>query len=331
MGFHDRRSGRTLVPNRCQYSSAAAMPYQKGHARRDLLTCDSPTVISPVQCANTVVSPRDRPDDRFCHLERRPARERNGNHPQPQLELVHPRWRGPLLTPALVLRQVRRGQNPKQRYQDRRQRSAETDPSHERDPREASDRRLGRLMRSATWSSRWRARTNGSSREPFILFAFCALIVTGMVWLIESLAHGQPSGRWLLPASSIVAIFFFASSGYSDIGIIPWRGRRECRRRCTAASQRPGESILIRDAGSRKRRAADRRAWERERRWPRGVTISGESAAIAGSLHPLCGRGRMERQLVCGDGVTTRGLTRRRPPDGRCPRMCGNRRSALAP
>lgn len=104
-----------------------------------------------------------------------------------------------LLTPALVLRQVRRGQNPKQRYQDRRQRSAETDPSHERDPREASDRRLGRLMRSATWSSRWRARTNGSSREPFILFAFCALIVTGMVWLIESLAHGQPSGRWPPP------------------------------------------------------------------------------------------------------------------------------------
>jgi len=109
------------------------------------------------------------------------------------------------------------------------------------------------------------------------------------------------------------------------------RGKRECRRRCTAASQRPGESILIRDAGSCKRRAADRRASERERRRPRGVTISGESAAIAGSLHPLCGRGRMERQLVCGDGVATRGLTRRRPPDGRCPRMCGNRRSALAP
>ena len=55
---------------------------------------------------------------------------------------------------------------------------------------------------------------------------------------------------------------------------------------------------------------------------------SGGSAASEGSLHPLRGRGRMERKLTCGVGVGTRGLTRGRTPE--CPRMCGNRRSALA-
>jgi hypothetical protein len=48
-----------------------------GHGRRDPLTCDTPAVISPGN-ARTVASPRDRPDDRFRHLERGPARERHG-------------------------------------------------------------------------------------------------------------------------------------------------------------------------------------------------------------------------------------------------------------
>jgi hypothetical protein len=72
---------------------------------------------------------------------------------------------------------------------------------------------------------------------------------------------------------------------------------------------------------------------------PRNASDAGlERSRFRVSLRPSqrrfirsAGRGRMERQLTCGVGVATRGLTRGRPPDGRCPRMCGNRRSALAP
>ena len=98
--------------------------------------------------------------------------------------------------------------------------------------------RLRRLMRSARWSSRWRARTRGSPRAPVILFALCALIVTGLTWLIESLAHGQSSGRWLLPALPIVTIFFFACM--SSI----WRAREAAQARELAATIAPTERPL---------------------------------------------------------------------------------------
>jgi hypothetical protein len=95
-----------------------------------------------------------------------------------------------------------------------------------------------RLMRLSAWSSRWRARTRGSRWATSALFAFCAVGLAGLTWLIESLAHGQSSARWLLPGLLIVTIFFFASM--SSI----WRATEAARARELAAKAAPTERHL---------------------------------------------------------------------------------------
>src|SRR5581483_5432234 len=70
------------------------------------------------------------------------------------------------------------------------------------------------------------------------LFVFSALVVAGLTWLIESLAHGRSSGLWLGPALLIVTILFFVSMSWL------WRAGEAAQAREFAAAFAPAEPHL---------------------------------------------------------------------------------------